>query len=207
MSQFYVNVSDSNIPPDVLTAVDVQTGISPVVPSANTITFNGATVAAGTNPVRTDGTGASTMALEVQLSQAIASTDATKVGLAAFDSAHFTVDANGFVTTTGFDAFKWSDTSGTVNAIAFNGYFITAVCTSTLPASPAEGDTIVFIVATGGALTIKANTGQVISIGSTNSSSAGTAVNNAIGDSVTLIYRATSTTWIASSVIGTFTLA
>lgn len=77
--------------------VNVQTGTSPIVPSASAITFNGATVAAGTHPVRTDGTGANTVALEVQISQAIAATDATKIGLAAFNSTEFTVDANGFV--------------------------------------------------------------------------------------------------------------
>lgn len=76
----------------------VQTGTSPVVPSSGAVTFNGAVVSAGTHPVRTDGTGANTMALEVQISQAIASTDATKIGLSAFDSAFFSVDANGFVT-------------------------------------------------------------------------------------------------------------
>ena len=79
--------------------IAVQTGTSPVLPLAGTITFNGSTVAAGTNPVRTDGTGANTMALEVQLSQAIAASDATKVGLSNFDSAAFNVDANGFVKT------------------------------------------------------------------------------------------------------------
>lgn len=83
------------------TNFNMQTGTSPVVPSAGAITFDGAVVAAGTNPVRTDGTGANTMALEVQISQAIAATDATKIGLAAFDSAKFTVDANGFVSLTG----------------------------------------------------------------------------------------------------------
>ncbi len=81
--------------------INVQTGTSPVVTANNTITFNGAVVAAGTNPVRTDGTAPATMALEVQTSQAIASTDATKIGLAAFNSADFTVDANGFVSSTG----------------------------------------------------------------------------------------------------------
>jgi hypothetical protein len=81
--------------------VALQTGTTPIVPAAGIITFNGATVAAGTNPVRTDGTGASTMALEVQISQAIASTDATKIGLSNFNSAQFTVDANGFVSTSG----------------------------------------------------------------------------------------------------------
>ena len=77
----------------------VQTGTSPVVPSSGIVTFNGAVVAAGTNPVRTDGTAAATMTVEVQTTQAIASTDATKIGLAAFNSADFTVDANGFVST------------------------------------------------------------------------------------------------------------
>jgi hypothetical protein len=80
-------------------SIGVQTGASnPIVPTAaGLVTINGAVVAAGTNPVRSDGTSANTMALEVQISQAIASTDATKIGLSAFDSAAFDVDANGFV--------------------------------------------------------------------------------------------------------------
>jgi len=76
----------------------VQTGTSPVVPtSAGLVTLNGAVVAAGTNPIRTDGTGANTIAIEVQTSQAIAAADATKIGLANFDSAAFDVSATGFV--------------------------------------------------------------------------------------------------------------
>lgn len=79
-------------------SVAMQTGTSPVVPDgAGLLTFNGARVAAGTNPVRTNGTGANTMQLEVQTSQAIAATNVNNVGLAAFDSAAFDVDANGFV--------------------------------------------------------------------------------------------------------------
>lgn len=85
-------------PNPAITKVAVQTGTSPIVPTfAGIINFNGAVVAAGTNPVRTDGTGANTVALEVQISQAIAATDVTKIGLSAFNSAEFTVDANGFV--------------------------------------------------------------------------------------------------------------
>lgn len=80
----------------------MQTGTSPVVADGTgLVTFNGAVVAAGTNPVRTHGTGANTMALEVQISQAIAATDATKIGLSNFSSAHFSVDANGFVSLSG----------------------------------------------------------------------------------------------------------
>lgn len=103
-----VGYSSPNITVDLAggsLAVDsfaMQTGTSPVVPNASgLVTFNGAVVAAGTNPVRTDGTGPNTMALEVQISQAIAATDATKIGLSNFNSAQFTVDANGFVSTSG----------------------------------------------------------------------------------------------------------
>ncbi len=81
----------------VIEKVNVQTGTSPIVPSSGAITINGSTVVAGTNPVRSDGTGANTLAIEVQTSQAIAASDATKIGLSNFNSAHFTVDANGFV--------------------------------------------------------------------------------------------------------------
>lgn len=83
-------------------SIGVQTGTNPIAPTvAGLVTINGAVVAAGTNPVRSDGTGANTMALEVQISQALAATDATKIGLSNFDSAAFDVDANGFVTLNG----------------------------------------------------------------------------------------------------------
>jgi hypothetical protein len=86
--------------PSIL-SVALQAGTTPITPSSGIITFNGATVAAGTTPVHTNGTGAHTMALQVQLSQAIAAADATKVGLAAFSSTFFTVDINGFVSING----------------------------------------------------------------------------------------------------------
>lgn len=80
----------------------MQAGTSPIFPDgAGLVTFNGSVVAAGTNPVRTNGTGATTMTLEVQRSQAVASTDATRVGLSNFNSSQFTVDPNGFVSLTG----------------------------------------------------------------------------------------------------------
>lgn len=111
-------------------SIAVQTGTSPIVPTVGgLVTINGAVVAAGTNPIRTNGTGANTMAVEVQISQAIAATDATKIGLANFNSAHFSVDANGFVSLTGggqaIDSFT-TDVSGPVSPdgsgnVAFTG--------------------------------------------------------------------------------------
>lgn len=65
-------------------------------PTAGNWNIFGASTAPGSTPVSTSGTG-STLTVNVQKSQAIAATDATKVGLSAFNSAQFTVDANGFV--------------------------------------------------------------------------------------------------------------
>lgn len=100
----------------------LQTGTTPVVPSGGIVTFNGATVAAGTNPVRTDGTGANTMALEVQISQALAAADATKIGLSNFSSADFAVAATGFVTlsTTGAAKTITGDSGGALSPSSNN---------------------------------------------------------------------------------------
>jgi len=264
-------------------SIAVQTGTSPVVPTgAGLLTFNGEVVAAGTNPVRTNGTGANTMALQVQIASAIAATDATRIGLAAFDSAKFTVDANGFVSTSGtgvantitgnsggalsptagnwnifgavtaagtspvttsgagstltvnvqtsqalaaadatkiglsnFDStsfgvtatgfvtlngggFTWNDVSGAFSPLKNNGYFITGTATGTLPASPAQGDTIKFFVDHASqVLTIDAPGTQLIRLGSLVTSAGGTAVSTLQGDSVELVYRASDTCWCA----------
>lgn len=80
----------------------MQTGTSPIVPDGTgLVTFNGSSVAAGTNPVRTNGTAANTMQLEVQTSVALAAEDATRIGLSNFDSGDFTVSAGGFVSLSG----------------------------------------------------------------------------------------------------------
>lgn len=104
-------------------SIAMQTGTTPVVPDAAGLwTFNGAVVAAGTNPVRTHGTGANTTALEVQVSQALAASDATKIGLSNFDSASFAVDANGFVTLSATGAGKTitGDSGGALSPTANN---------------------------------------------------------------------------------------
>ena len=74
--------------------------VGSAVPIANTLELLGEVVAAGTNPFRSIGSG-NTITYQVQMSQAIAASNATNVGLAAFNSADFTVDANGFVSIIG----------------------------------------------------------------------------------------------------------
>ncbi len=101
----------------------LQTGTTPIAPTAaGLITFSGGVVAAGTNPVRTDGTGANTMVLEVQTSQALAAADATKIGLCNFNSASFTVTATGFVSLSGTGAATTitGDTGGALAPTAGN---------------------------------------------------------------------------------------
>ncbi len=128
MGTLSIGYSSPNITLDVTAGGAVverftmQTGTSPVGPLAGTVTFNGAVVAAGTNPVRTDGTGANTMALEVQISQALAAADATKIGLSNFDSSSFAVAATGFVTlsTTGAGKTITGDSGGALSPTANN---------------------------------------------------------------------------------------
>ena len=173
------------------------------------ITINGAVVSAGTNPVRSDGTGANTLAIEVQTSQALAAADATKIGLANFDSASFAVAATGFVTMTGGGGFTWNDVSGAFSPLKNNGYFITGTATGTLPAAPAQGDTIKFFVDHASqVLTIDAPGTQIIRLGTLVSSAGGTAVSTAQGDSVELTYRASDTCWCAiAGFTGTWVMA
>jgi len=74
-----------------------------VLPSTGNIGLIGTVVTNATHAkaVFTHSPSAHNESVDVQVSAAIASTDVTKVGLAAFNSAQFTVDANGFVSTIG----------------------------------------------------------------------------------------------------------
>jgi hypothetical protein len=89
-------------PPGSMTDLEGQDGVIVPPNGAGIVFVKGAVVAAGTVPFTTTGNaGTSTETWNIQLSQAIASTNATNVGLSAFNSAQFTVDANGFVSLAG----------------------------------------------------------------------------------------------------------
>ncbi len=170
---------------------------------SNNFNILGATQAAGTTPFTFAGVGA-TLTGKIQISQAIAATDATKIGLSNFNSSQFSVDANGFVSIID-GGFAWSDVSGAFSPLKQNGYFITATATGTLPASPAQGDTIQFFVDHASqVLTIQATGTQIIRMGSLVSSAAGTWVSTLQGDSCELVYRSSNTCWEAVDFIGTW---
>jgi len=87
-------------------AVDASTppGTNPVLPSlTGQIVVTGAQVAAGvvgTNVIRTDSLAANTYTIEIQRSQAVATSTVADNGVSHFDSARFSVDSNGFVSST-----------------------------------------------------------------------------------------------------------
>jgi len=88
-----------------------------------------------------------------------------------------------------------------------NGYFATAAGTYTLPASPAQGELVMIACDTTGAVAVTANTGQVIRLGSSVSSTAGSLTSTARGDALILRYRSSGSVWMAFSSIGNWTVA
>jgi len=173
----------------------------PLSPVAGNWNILGIVVPAASTPVQTSGSG-NTLTVNVQRSQAISSTDASRIGLASFDSTSFAVDSNGFVTLKGA-GFTWNDVSGAFSPLKDNGYFVTGTATGTLPASPAQGDTIKFFVDHASQLlTLQATGTQIIRFGTSASSAAGTAVSTQRGDSVELVYRTSDTCWCAVNFVG-----
>lgn len=135
----------------------------------------------------------------------------TMVGAGANTVANIAPGTSGWVLTSGgatanpayaaipYTAIPWTDESTSFAAAASNGYFVTGAATATLPASPAQGATIAFCVDGAVLLTVTANTGQMIAVGSALSASAGTAKNAAsvTGCSIVLVYRLSDTTWFS----------
>ncbi len=171
----------------------------------------GAATASGTTPVATAGSG-NTLTLNVQRSQAIASTNVNNIGLAAFNSAEFSVDSNGFVSLIA-GGFTWVDATNATQALAVQTGYVTdrgGGVAYTLPATAILGS-IIKIVGKLGIAVITPNANQQILIGSVSGTvgATGTATANNVGDCLELICitAGASTVWRADSVVGTWTLA
>lgn len=97
----FISLVGSNAPVLQTITGDDTVAVSPN--ASGNINLQGLVVANATHAkaVFTESPGANTEKIDIQVSAAIAATDITKVGLAAFDSARFTVDANGFVSING----------------------------------------------------------------------------------------------------------
>lgn len=182
----------------------------PLSPTLGNWNILGGTVVAGTSPVATSGS-ASTLTINVQRSQAIASTDSTKIGLASFNSSDFSVDANGFVSiVTG--GMPWTDVTSATQALSVQNGYITdrgAGVTYTLPATASLGDEIK-IDGKLGLTTIAQNANQAIRMSSALSTTGvtGTVVGTNVGDCITLrcTTSGASTIWIAENFVGNWTV-
>lgn len=123
-------------------------GTDPVLPDgAGLLTITGGQVATGVigaNVIRTDSLAANTFTIEIQRSTAVAAADLTKNGVSHFDSANFTVDANGFVELNGFASFFWEEIVASQTSVINRGYITNAgaLITVTLPAVSAVGTVI-----------------------------------------------------------------
>lgn len=194
-----------------ITSINLNAGTSPIAPVGGAITAQGASVAAGTVPVQTYGTGASTFQTQVQISQAIASSNATNIGLAAFNSGQFTVDANGFVSLIG-GGFIWVNVvASTQTIVASHGYIIDngGLVTLTLPASSTLGD-VFRITGLTGSWQLAQNASQQILFGSkaTTSGTGGYLASTNAGNCVELVAVNTSSSsvWRVMSVQGNVTV-
>ena len=191
--------------------IDMDAGTSPIAPSSDVLIFTGAQVATGVvgaNVIRTDGTAANAMTIQIQRSTTSAVSNSTLNGVSHFSSTNFTVDANGFVQFVGTTpAFPWTDEGGNFAAASNNGYFVTAIATGTLPPTPAQGDVVKIVATSTNAVTVKGNTGQKIRLGNVITASAGTAVSTKAGDALNLVYRSSDAVWYAfDGAIGSWTL-
>ncbi len=127
----FVSLVGGSVPPSQKFNVDTSSapGTDPVVPTASgVVTITGAQVASGvvgTNVIRTDSTAANSMTIEVQRSTAVAATDITKNGVCHFNNSQFSVDANGFVSSTvspggGSWTFIETKTAAASTSLTFN---------------------------------------------------------------------------------------
>ncbi len=126
-------------------------------------------------------------------------------GTCSFDSNQFLV-VDGFVQVTGGGSPPFVDVSGATAGVVNQGYFCTAATTLTLPAAPSQGDIVIVYADTAAAVVVTANAGQAIRLGSTISAVAGTATSSAIGDSLTLRFRAANLVWETVASMGNWTI-
>jgi hypothetical protein len=105
------------------------------------------------------------------------------------------------------DSFAWSEQNANFNAAIQNGYYCNSALTASLPATAGLliGSTIIIYVDTSSTVTIQANTGQMIQVGSTISIPGGTTSSNTRGAMLELNFKPSDSTWHTIASMGSWT--
>lgn len=114
------------------------------------------------------------------------------------------------IAASGLAGFTYNDVAGTTQAAAINnGYIISNAgqTTVTLPATAAVGSVIEVQGKGAAGWILQANTGQVIHLGNTPTSTAGSLTSTNQYDAIKVVCITANTTWATSSVIGNITVA
>jgi len=117
------------------------------------------------------------------------------------------VTTSGSGNTLTINSVVFTDQAATTTVTNDSGSFATAAITLNTPNAPAQGELLQFVCTSASALVVDASGTHLIRIGNQISSAGGTATSSAIGDSLTLRFRASDSTWYATSVVGNWTLA
>jgi len=104
------------------------------------------------------------------------------------------VTVTGSGSTLTVNSVVYTDQAVSTSVTSDSGSFATGSVTLTLPASPNDGERVE-LIATNGILTVQAAGTQVIHIAGDSSSAGGTATGSATGDSLNLIYQASTDDW------------
>lgn len=188
-----------------------------VTANAGVVTVTGAQVAAATsaNGIRSDGSTANTLTLQINRAGSAASETVAQNGIAHFNSADFTV-SNGFVSLVGATPFTWLvvNEMGTPASLVNNvGYIcasngVPSALSFALPATSAVGDIIELVLNGATKWTITQAAGQQIrwSGSTTTLGNMGSLATTGTGDSIRMVCHVANTIWAGLSGNGNLTV-
>lgn len=105
-----------------------------------------------------------------------------------------------------YAGMDWTDKAANFNIATQNGYFCTATLTATLPNAPTQGTSCIIYVDTSDPVTVQAQGGDFLQVGSNISVAAGVAVSNTRGAILELVYRTSDLTWHTISSLGSWSI-